>query len=467
MRNTRQNRKCRSSFDGKCPTAYSWYATAICAATSLLVVACSGTGPEVDESSEEAGLSVESDGSTETLPNLEGETLSVWTAPGHDAQEAAMSAFEDATGVDFDIQILGGTAGFESEIQTKWAAGDRPDLLAYHAGPTYLKPLQGQSTLYDLSEEQFVDKLLPFMRESMTVDGQIFGAPLQYPSLFSLWYNKPVLNGLSLEPPTNHRELLETCRRIKREESDVVPILTTGGDGWVPIMLTAMYWADAVKNGLAERILDGEATLEDPAIVEGFSAFKELVDEGCFNEDLQTAALQQRQGDFIDGKYAMLPLHAGIFPSVMGAEGVDQVDEAVGQAPISLESPTPSYFLGCCDTFYVPKTGDEAKEKAALIFIRWITNEHYATFIEHDPRMPIYDGFDVPQGIPQAEIEAAEILESGDAVLALESALPASYGDLPTVLSEVIAEEKTPTEAAASLRQEFERNARAIGLSGF
>jgi N,N'-diacetylchitobiose transport system substrate-binding protein len=118
----------------------------------------------------------------------------------------------------------------------------------------------------------------PTAKESVTVDGKVYGAPL-FVGVRALYYRTDVFDGLGLEVPRTLGEVAAAARRIRAEHPDMYGLAVGGAYtyGAMPFI-----WAHGGK--LAERDGDGRyrATIDSARAKKGLAAYTRLFgDDNC------------------------------------------------------------------------------------------------------------------------------------------------------------------------------------------
>ncbi|GAA2462572.1 extracellular solute-binding protein [Streptomyces macrosporus] len=151
-----------------------------------------------------------------------------------------------------------------------------PDLIEY--GNTDTAGYVADGGLADITEEfedwdQAADTD-PTARESVTVDGRVYGAPL-FVGVRALYYRTDVFDDLGLKPPRTLEEVADAAKRIRAERPDLYGIAVGGAYtyGALPFV-----WAHGGE--LAEREGDTyTAAVDDAAARKGVEAYTDLFGE--------------------------------------------------------------------------------------------------------------------------------------------------------------------------------------------
>ncbi|MEV6172858.1 extracellular solute-binding protein [Streptomyces sp. NPDC051954] len=163
-------------------------------------------------------------------------TLRVWlfqevgNQPKEKVVDSVVAAFEKAhKGTEVNVEYI----PIETRAQRVKAAFNdpesAPDVMEYGNTDTagYVKDgglLDVTKEFGDWSEAKDTD---PTAKQSVTVDGKIYGAPL-YVGVRALYYRTDVFEDLGLEVPKTMAELTETARTIRAEKPDLYGLVVGG-----------------------------------------------------------------------------------------------------------------------------------------------------------------------------------------------------------------------------------------------
>ena len=122
-------------------------------------------------------------------PAAEPVTLTAWIGPVFsDAQKKQLEDYGAATGNTIETEVFPNP--FEQNVLTKWATGERPDLLFFHAIGNWLVQLDPETNLQDLTAEPFVGRTIPgVLDKAGSYNGKNYAAVLNYPNLDGVLYN--------------------------------------------------------------------------------------------------------------------------------------------------------------------------------------------------------------------------------------------------------------------------------------
>ncbi|MBN9620353.1 MAG: extracellular solute-binding protein [Actinobacteria bacterium] len=388
------------------------------AATALMAAGCStGTGSSKPQTANTSG------------PAPKGVTLTLWRSPlDTPAINNLYAAYEKATGNKLNIVSLPSNA-YETTVITKWATGTMPDILEFDAGLAQVAQLNPSQKLLDLGSLPFASREGQLAKTSGVMNGHLYAATLGPLADYGLFYNKQVFAAAGLQPPKTYADLAGDCATIKQKTPGVAPIFEAGGDGWPPQILAGLLYPSSANVGDAyvNALVDGSQKINDPngPFVKGLTAYNELRTSGCFNSDATTAKFTDSANALLKGKAAMVAQFSGAMITQLEADSKTASD-TVGFVGLSASGPQVSYTPNLTGTYYVPKTGNATKERAATDFINWITGPGYATYIKDSGGVPTLSGVATP---PQTGLNAAV------AVAAQASQAPCWLTNLPAATS--------------------------------
>ncbi len=395
------------------------------------------------------------------------DSITVWHNSA--TKPAVFNLFENftaETGIEIELVAIPADA-FQSTVNTKWGTGDRPDILEFHPDFQPMLALNPAETLQDLSDMEFVSKSGNLYDNNASYDGKVYAAITGFPSIFGIYYNKAVFEEAGVEPPGSFADLMDICSAL--EGTGVAPIYESGASLWPTQLLISQYLVDLdIDSEYGNKVATNEVELTDPdgPFVEALTAYTDLRDAGCFNDDYSTGTFENALAAVYDGSAAMTALHSDVYPQLLAAAGDDDqlLSDTIGFITVSKESNRGLYIPGPLGTFFAPKTGDAAKEAAARAFIEYATGDGYAQFLEDSDGVPMIEGFPQPTGRTPLQ-ESFEAAFDG-AQTALLSRLP-GFGSFPVEAGRLLNGEQTPEQVAANMQTAVEQASRAAGQPGW
>ncbi|MBK3565214.1 ABC transporter substrate-binding protein [Streptomyces sp. MBT62] len=393
-----------------------------------------------------------------TGPAPKGVTLTLWhNTADSTALTNLYKAYEKASGNKISFVDIP-PATFPMTVQSKWATGARPDILEWNGNRMDLLALNGAKNMIDLSGLPFVKKEGTLATTSGGLNGKTYAATLGMPSVFGVFYNKKVLTAAGLQPPTSYGDLAGMCATLKSKASGVAPIYESGGSGWSPAVLSGFdYMGQYNKdNAYSQSIVDKKATLNDPKgpFVAGLRAYDSLRTTHCFNSDASTASWENSLKALVNGKAAMVASSTDSIGMLNGFAGGDtkKVDDTIGFVGLSATTSTANYAPTPLGTYYVPKTGNSKKERAAVDFIQWITGAGYADYVKESKAPPTLSGTATPE--VQQLLSTAYDAYQGGATLTINSIVP-GFGTFGTEADKLLAGQQSPQDVADKMQKYF------------
>ena len=431
-------------------------------ATLVALAACSVPGGGG------SGGSVPADGTAQ----VQADELTVWVNPSDpDAVMKVYDRFTQETGVKFNIVEMPSDA-FESGVQTRWASGERPDVLEYHATSLFWA-LNPEQNLYDLSGMPFVGREREILQSAGTFNGKVYAAITDTPSLFGLFYNKKVFSQYGLEVPETYDDVAATCTTLKASAPGVTPIFESGGSTWPTQILSGLMYMGSAQQSeqWAQKLLARQATFDAPGspFIAGLTAYKGLQQSGCFNSDATTAQFEDSIVAVTEGKAAMVALPSGLLDMFTAQLGGDEARtaETIGFAYPSAQGPVSAWAPNVAGTWYVPKTGDAERESTALAFIQWATDEGYQEFVNQSGTFPVLDGAQPPAGGITGVHEELKAAYDKSTAYAFNSNVPGFNSEFANYVTGLLSGTETPESVAKRSQTAFEQAAKAAGLAGW
>lgn len=435
----------------------------------LTATACSNASPTSAGSTQQSTASSagSSTGGTTAATATTKDPLLLWEPATEVATVKPMlAAFQKQTGIEVNTLVLP-ASGFENALLTKWAAGNRPDIMLWHAIGNWLVAINPSRNLQDLSSMPFVSKTpADVLNNSVRYDGKIWAALLDVPQMDVVSYNKKVFSRLGVSVPTNFNELLSVCKTIKSKDPNVAPIALAAGDVWPTQIPAFMMFNSALKAdpGIISNINKNKSKFTDSTFVKGFEAEQALQQQGCFNKDDLTMTYDQSVESLMTGKSAMefTVGPAALYPNYSAAE----INSTEGVFPLSYTNNVGSW-QEAGSGYYLPKTGNSDREAESRAFVNFITGSRYQTYLNTVKAEPLLTGYTAPSGIVQPYVEAYKILKQ-NSIPQYQQGLQANYSnEFPNWLVALLSNKMSPADVGKKLQNSFAQNAQQVGLSGF
>jgi len=263
--------------------------------------------------------------------------------------------------------------GFEHEsfkqgILSMLAGNSAPDMFSYWAGARtsdlvrrkYVAPIDR------IWSEAGLDSVFPpFIQKACTYDGRKYALPLTLHHV-AFFYNKDIFKEHGLTPPTTWPQFLNVCRTLRR--AGVTPLALGCRERW-----PAQFWFDYLLLRTAgpdyrERLMRGEASYDDPEVSGAMCQWRQLLEDGDFNEQAAQLDWAEAAGLVQSGKAAMTLMGTWIIGLFDGQFGWRQ-DVDYGYFPFPAITPgTPTAALGAIDVILVAQNGSPEQVDRILAY---------------------------------------------------------------------------------------------------
>ncbi|CAI9395381.1 ABC transporter substrate-binding protein [Niallia sp. Sow4_A1] len=275
--------------------------------------------------------------------------------------------------VTFNIETVGGGADGTAALKAKFASNTAPDIFGnggYQEAVTWLDKLE------DLSDQPWVDDAYESALVPMTVDGKIYGQPVNLEG-YGFAYNKELFKKAGItELPTTFSELETAAEKLKA--AGITPFSIGYGEWWVlanhGLNVPFAYQDDA--DAFIKGLNDGSTKI---AGNEHFNNFFDLLDLTIDygNKNPLTTDYNTQVTLFATGETAMIQQGNWIQPMI------DKITPnlEVGFIPMPLsddEAKSDKLMVDVPTNWVVHKDAPEKDKEAALDFLNWMVTSDFA-----------------------------------------------------------------------------------------
>ena len=299
-----------------------------------------------------------------------------------------------------------------------------------------------------------------------TIDDTLLAVPIQIGAAGQLWYNHDLQQEIGFEVPATLEEWKTACETI--EAAGKTCFVQGGKDDWVNLD-AYIGIAQSVAPGKVIDAIEGEAEFTDPDLVEAFTIWKSLFDDGIMQPGaLGIAQYPDARNQWIGGD-AVFILMGTWHANNMGKRKMEQTQQSAGQDPapftqLAINLPdmagrgNPSMLYGGADYgLAISKRSDDAE--AAAAFVKWLgLSESGAGLVAENTFPPALTSvaFEVPDFVDE-ELQAPVAQAISEGLADIEAPRQIPYPDvkqaLADALSAVAAGTRTPEEAAADVEK--------------
>ncbi|WP_108258195.1 ABC transporter substrate-binding protein [Mangrovicoccus ximenensis] len=234
----------------------------------------------------------------------------IWTYWASGAEADALTALMGVTAEQYPDTplatrvITGNTAEMRRALQTAFLGGQPPAV--YQSGMAQeLKSFvdAGRIAPIDAYVEgvEGAAELPDGVRRVVSVDGQLYGVPLNMHVVSNVFYNRAIFDELGLEAPANAEEFQAVAAAI--EEAGYQAMGNAGGPGWTMYTTYSFLYGGLGEDGYY-ALGSGEMAFTDPAVKAALTEWSETYAEH-FMDDWTGYTWSDTGGVFANGDVAM------------------------------------------------------------------------------------------------------------------------------------------------------------------
>lgn len=327
-------------------------------AMTLVLSACGGNNNASNDS--QNGSAGTSTGEVKTVKVFQFKTEIV-----EGLNELKVEFEKEYPNIKLDIQTVGGGADYAAALKTKFASGDAPDI--FSNGGYAEMDLWGDK-MEDLSDQPWVNDLIPMAAEPMTKDGKVYGMPMNLEGI-GILYNKDLFAKAGItETPKTLSELEEAAKKL--QAIDVIPFGNAYQEWWLlgnQGISVAFAQQDNVDDFIAS-LNDGTGTIVGNKTFEEWSNYLKLTLQYGQKNPLTTDA-NTHLAMFANGETAMM--QEGNWAQTL----VDNItpDMNIGMFPMPINEDAEKndkMTVGIPANLVINK--DSASKEEAKTFLNWL-----------------------------------------------------------------------------------------------
>ena len=393
--------------------------------------------------------------------------LALWTLENegvNGVQQAAVDAFNAGEGPDITLRTYVNDP-YKAALQTAIGSPNAPDIF-YNWGGGNLAGYVDAGQVADLTDALAArpdvrDAFLPSVLEVGTLDGRVYGIPMQGVQPVSFFYNKQVLADAGItEFPTTWTAFLDVVERLKA--AGVQPIALAGSQAWTELMYLS-YLVE--RNGgpeVFQAILDGTpGAWSDPAVVTSLQQIRDLVDRGAFgtnfaavnydNQGSQALLTSGRAAMELMGSWEVTSLNDN-FPEFLDAGTLGWADFPAVEGGAG----DPAAIIGNPSNFYSVSARSSDVPAATEFLLSRMTDPTYVQGMIDVGQVPAVTGLDEQVATGEfADFNSysyAQVQNAPSFTQSWDQALPAEVAqDMLTNLSRVFLGELSPEQFGAEM----------------
>jgi raffinose/stachyose/melibiose transport system substrate-binding protein len=280
------------------------------------------------------------------------------------------------------------------------------------------------------------------------LDGKVQGMPLTINGIQFVW-NKKLFRKAGLDPeqlPATFDEFLTACHKLN--DAGITPIASSNTNGIFGTWIFGIFGRqklDSVSD--FGKLLTGEEQFSSAPIAEWYTAFKQMLDEGCFNDDVSSVSYEQVVQQFAQGKTAMIASTDG--GVVEQAKYIGAENTGVGSPPRWGDAAlADSANAGAGTQYFVTSWSDD--KAAAAAFLAWLhAPENLTSLNKAILALPADERFDVESVTDPLAKRVYETMRSGPPVSVSLLIPPYVDANANIVASQMITSKSGSPEEAA------------------
>lgn len=261
---------------------------------------------------------------------------------------------------------------YQSTAQAKLTDGSVGDVFASFPGAQYAA-LSKAGLYTDLTNESFLKNYNADLIDVGAKDGKQWAVPYQ------LVYNQPIYNTeifkkYNLTPPTDWDGFLKLCATLK--QNGIIPIAFAGADIGPGQLMNTMVMNNEPSEDIFTKVEAGQAKLTDEFWVKTLTQFKELNDNGYFQDNSLGTKDAAAGALFIQGKAAMLA--SGSYQLAQNAKQNPELKQAL-LAPITVSADQAKYEGVHTSTFMLGVNSRSKHPAEAKKFLEFLSQADVAS----------------------------------------------------------------------------------------
>ncbi len=182
------------------------YLSIILAISMLMLAACGQATSNGDKNANQGGEAGGDNQKPVTLTFLiDNQTSTV-------GYEAVAAEIEKRFNIKTEFELRpGGTEG-DNLVKTRLATGEMTDLMYYNSGSLF-KALNPEQYFVDLTDEPFMEPVMDSFKDTVSVDGRVYGVPARSTFAGAWLYNRDIYEELGLSVPQTWEEAVSEQRQ--------------------------------------------------------------------------------------------------------------------------------------------------------------------------------------------------------------------------------------------------------------
>ena len=385
------------------------------------------------------------------------------------ASEALAAAFH-AKNPDISVEIESRPGGGEGDniVKTRLATEEMTDIFMYNSGSLF-QALNPKKNLVEVSAESFQANVHDTFKKVVSIEGKVYGAPIQTGMGGGVLYNRKIYEKLNLQVPKTWAEFQKNNAAIKA--AGIAPVIQTFKDTWTSqlFVLGDFFNVQAVEPDFADRYTNNKAKFaSSPAALKGFLHQEDVFKAGFLNKDFASAGYEDGLRMVAKGEgahYPMLTFAIG----TLATNYKENINDVGFFALPGDDAAKNGLTVWVPAGLYIPKTTKHLKEaKMFLAFAASVEGCNSQTKAVGAMGPYMVKGCELPTDVPPAVKDLVSYFAAGaQNAPALEFLSPIKGPSLEQITVEVGSGIRKPADGAALYDEDVRKQAMQLGIPGW
>ena len=371
---------------------------------------------------------------------------------------------------DITVQVQTRPGGSEGDniVKTRLSTGEMTDVFLYNSGSLF-QALNPKQSLTPLTGEAFASQIDDTFKPVVSVENELYGAPITGSSAGGILYNRKVYEQLGLQVPTTWAEFMANNAKIKAAGID--PVIQTYQDTWTSqlFVLADYHNIAAADPGWAEKYTAGQVKYAQEPAVKGFQRLEEVHKAGFQNKDYRSMKFEKGVSELASGKGAHYPILSGVVGN-LAASDPERINDIgfFGQPGDDAAKNGATIWMPA--GLYIPKSTEGAQLEAAKKFAAFVASTEgcEAQTKAFPPSGPyMVTACELPADAPQVVKDLVAYVDAGKVTTALEFQSPIKGPALEQITVEVGSGLRSAADGAALYDKDVKKQAQQLGLPGW
>lgn len=352
----------------------------------------------------------------------------------------------------------------DSVLKTRLASGEMTDLLVYNSG-SLLDALNPSEYFMDLSNQPFVEKYDDTYKDSVTVDGVVYGVPFASTQAGAVMYYKPIYEELGLQVPHTWDEFISNCEKIK-EAGYTAYLSSTAKKSMTQVLfLGDHYNVNAANPNFVSEFEKGNAKYaSDPVALRSWEKYEDV---WPYLQEGHTATTYEEACDILaEGQAAHWICLTQALSNIYALYGEEAVNN-IGVFGVPGDNKDDHGLTVWMPNSLYGSLNSEKQDDILRFMEFYISDEAlnaYASAILPDGPYCI-KGYSLPENSYDAvKNDMQEYFDAGKTQVAMEFQTPVKGANCATITQSLISQLTTGKDAAAEYDEDCKLQAVQLGL---